>query len=431
MTIKEKLTTSSLNKYVKELPQQDIYDTELKGYHARPGKKGLTLRVFYRNSINKQKVYTIGAYGVCTSAEGRAEAKRILALVAQNIDPNAEIEIEKQNKLDEESQTLKSYLDGPYTRHQKRKKSGGQTLNTIKKHFVSWYSQPMSKLKRSDVEVWQTDMEANNKAFATIQRTYGAIQTLLNHAAEKEVIKLNPIKAVRLEKPAMTEAELNTSGTSRRYLDNEEITALFKGIDLYQENKRQQRDNSRSHGKPHLLDLNSVKFVDHVKPFVMTMFYTGFRQGDLYGLRWEHVDLKLNTITKTIEKTAHHNPEARSFPIGKSPKKVLNDWWKQNSSPKSGYVFPGKTGKRMSSTALQKPWAKIRELAKLSGGLDMYTLRHNFASQLIMGGADLLTVSMLMAHKDIQTTIQHYGHLKPDHARKYIDQYCDSFLYHE
>jgi len=46
-----------------------------------------------------------------------------------------------------------------------------------------------------------------------------------------------------------------------------------------------------------------------------------------------------------------------------------------------------------------------------------------------MNGADLLTVSKLMAHTNIQTTIASYGHLKPDHARDFINQYCNQFSF--
>ena len=429
MTIKEKLNTTNLNKYSKCLPEHDIYDTELKGFHIRPGKKGLMFRVFYRNEVGKQKVFTIGSYGVFTATTARIEATRVLALVAQKQDPRAEIELAKKNKIAEEAQTLKSYIEGPYTTHQNRKKAGNHTIGIIKKHFADWFDKPMNQLKRSDVEYWQAEMEQKNKAFPTTKRTYGALQTLLNHAVQKEVIDVNPLKSIKLDKPAMSENDLITSGTNRRYLEESEIEAIFKGIDLYQDHKRKQRDNSRLHGQSHLTDLNTLLFVDHVKPFVLTMFYTGFRPGDLFGLRWEHINLKFKTITKTIEKTAHHNPEPRSFPIGEEPAKILNEWWHQNGKPKTGYVFPSKTESRMSKSAMQKPWAKIRTFGKLPANLDLYTLRHNFASQLIMSGADLLTVSKLMAHTNIQTTISSYGHLKPDHARDFINQYCNKFTF--
>lgn len=43
-----------------------------------------------------------------------------------------------------------------------------------------------------------------------------------------------------------------------------------------------------------------------------------------------------------------------------------------------------------------------------------------------MAGTDLLTVSRLMAHSDIQTTIEHYAHLAPDHKRDAVETFASS-----
>lgn len=73
---------------------------------------------------------------------------------------------------------------------------------------------------------------------------------------------------------------------------------------------------------------------------------------------------------------------------------------------------------------MQKPWATVRKLSGLPEDLHLYSLRHNFASQLVMAGIDLLTVSKLMAHSDIQTTIQFYAHLRPDHSRDAVEAFA-------
>lgn len=51
-----------------------------------------------------------------------------------------------------------------------------------------------------------------------------------------------------------------------------------------------------------------------------------------------------------------------------------------------------------------------------------HTLRHTFASWLIMGGVDLFTVSKLMGHSSIDMVNRIYGHLSPDHKRRAMAQ---------
>lgn len=348
-----------------------------------------------------------------------------MATVAQGGDPRAEIESAKAEEERQQQQTIRAYLDGPYAVTQRRKKDGMATLRRIHNAFANWLDRPMCEITRADIERWQGEREAKGEAYSTSKRHLGALKTLLTHAADRQVIPANPLARINLQRPAMSEEELSEQGSRRRYLEREEVSGLFAGLEAYQDEKRQQRRSSRAHGKAYLPDLDHVTYVDHVVPWILTMYYTGFRPGDLFGLRWEHVNLAFATIRKTIEKTAHYRPEPTTFPLSTPAVDVLRAWHRLQSEPQAGLVFPsGRNGKRMSGTAMQKPWATVRKLAGLPDDLQLYTLRHNFASQLVMAGIDLLTVSRLMAHTDIQTTIEHYAHLRPDHSRDAVEVFA-------
>lgn len=169
-----------------------------------------------------------------------------------------------------------------------------------------------------------------------MKRDFGALHTLLAHAAERKVIPFNPVAGIKLQKPALTEQELADAGVERRYLEPEEVEALFLGLERYQEEKREQRRSSRAHGKAYLPDLDKVAYADHVKPWVLFMYYTGFRPGDIAGLRWEHVNLPFKTVRKTIEKTAHQRPEPQTFPLSTPVVEVLATWHQQQGKPKTG-----------------------------------------------------------------------------------------------
>jgi len=86
---------------------------------------------------------------------------------------------------------------------------------------------------------------------------------------------------------------------------------------------------------------------------------------------------------------------------------------------KSGALFIGRSGKRLSRKGIWKNYAKWASLAGISSHI--HTLRHSFATSLLAGGADLRTVQELLGHADLSTT-QIYTHvdvglLRENHRR--------------
>jgi len=53
-------------------------------------------------------------------------------------------------------------------------------------------------------------------------------------------------------------------------------------------------------------------------------------------------------------------------------------------------------------------------------GVKFHSLRHTFASHLVMAGVDLVTVKELLGHKSIKMTMK-YSHLSQEHKRKAIE----------
>lgn len=426
---KEKVTATFAAKFIRENPtRQRLWDIELGGFYLLSLGNGKgSWRVKYRAQDGRPREITIGQYPAMTPEQARKEAKIAINLADTGNDPLQARDDKKQEALKLKEQTMRAYLAGAYSVYQSSRKSGQQTLSILHNHFADWLDRPMTELKPADVLAWQGKKTTEGLHFATMTRSYGAVHGLLNHAVKYQAITHNPLKGTTLQKPAMTDNELGQSGGERRYLNIDEVKTLFTGLDAYQDKIRQQRRSSRAHGKPHLPDLDVVTFVDHVKPFVSLAYYTGFRSGDLFGLCWEHINFDFGFIRKTIEKTAHHIPEPRTFDLSHAALSVLNLWWLQHDKPKSGFVFPSKSSEsgRMNKNAMQTPWATIKKLSGLPEELDLYSLRHNFASQLVMSGADLLTVSKLMAHTDINTTIKHYGHLQPNMARKWVNEFAN------
>jgi len=401
---------------------QRIYDAEINGLHIRKLKSGGYFYLYYKTALGKTRTLPIGKYADNTIEHARNEAKKYMGRIVEGED----IQETRKEEKEANSKTSMDYLDSAYRAVQARKKTGYGTIQSIENFFPDLLDKPILELSHEDITRWQAEQESTGIKFETIKRRYSAFKTMLNHAARKKYIETNPLILMKLERFPETEEQKALRKARRTYLTEEQNASFIYALDQYQEEKRAQRRSSRAHGKPHLQDLDKVGFVDHVKPIMLVLFYTGFRKGDAIGLRWDHVNLNFAMISKVIEKTEHKVPHEKHFPISPPLLQVLKKWHKQNGKPDTGLVFPSpRTEGRLDETALQAPWKRIKAFAGLPDELQLYSLRHNFASYLVMKGCDLLSVAKLLGHSDIEMLVEHYGQLQPNLLKDYSDQFAE------
>ena len=111
----------------------------------------------------------------------------------------------------------------------------------------------------------------------------------------------------------------------------------------------------------------------------------------------------------------------REIPIGEQLYNLLKKHKDQNESGlKSRFVFPHRDGGKI-KIKLRDKIIEIARDANIEDLTKIHTLRHTFASHLVMQGIDLPTVRKLMGHSDIQTTMI-YAHLAPDHLDAAVDK---------
>jgi len=146
--------------------------------------------------------------------------------------------------------------------------------------------------------------------------------------------------------------------------------------------------------------------------------HTGLRKGEWINLKWNNVNLEGTPPSITIISSAiwqTKTGESRVIPLNDEALEII----KKQKGKNSEYVF---TLKNASKIHPDKPYHKLKKALKdlgLNG--DIHKLRHTFASQLVMGGENIYTVSKLLGHSDVQTT-QIYAHLAPDYLKSAVDK---------
>ena len=437
MAAKDKLTTLGSDKIFKALKAANIRDTFscdlIAGFHVVKLKKGSSYRYRYTDNLGKRRVYTIGDFNSIKAIEA-AEIVRQIKL--GDIDPlsqKAEKAATAKKQLHiESSRTLRAYLENDYERHMQAWEplSAKQNTARIKNHFKRILDKDMATIDRADIRVWQNEVETKGRAYSTIQRTYGALNALLNQAAADEVIPTNPVKTIKLLAPKKEEQERLSDENrkqDRRMLTSEEIKHILDGLEKLGEISKEKRANSIKRGKPQLEDLSSRKLPHWFMPFVHLALHTGLRTGDLFSITWKELDLKSARLMKYPNKTkskalrAGKKPALVDMPLNSTILKIMTTWHKEQKI-KSELVFPSAvTGLQMDKSAHKKPWTQIKKLGGLDTDLVFYSLRHNFISTLVSKGIPLLAVAKLAGQKDIQMIQDHYGHLSPEQADQAVN----------
>lgn len=430
-SLTKKITTTSLTN-AKRSQIDRLYDTEIKGFFARFNNDGTaTLNFRYRSKViaNKRPVVKIGVWPNLSADMARMTALKWVERLSHGVEPKFELEGQRQEEAAKRKQkalkkasVLGTFIDTHYAAHMSRNKRGDQDVSRLKRRFAKYLSMDMNEL--SKVHIYEAQDEAEKEvSYQTFKRDYAVLQGALNYAVEIGVIKVNPISGVSLKRAKSDASDLIRNDLElgeRRALSEQEIKGLFRGLDAYTIFMKDMRRRSRlKKSNRHLPNWDDYTYVDHVVPIILFIYYTGFRNGDVLGLRWEHFNADFTQVGKVIEKIAHHGKGKMYFPIIKDCREMIKVWWEQEGRPTEGWVFCSprrrEERRRLSESAMRKAWKKVKAMGGLNESLDLYTLRHNFASQHLMAGSDLQMVSNLMGHSDIQTTMTHYSHLTQSH----------------
>jgi integrase len=219
----------------------------------------------------------------------------------------------------------------------------------------------LRSLSVQDVDLWKAAiLERVNETTFNIRRS--TIHAALNKAKQWGYISENPVSAVRKLKVE----------EHRLHLTDEEVGRLFHVIEL----SILQTKPSRRRRIHELFRL-----------YVEFLLNTGLRRGEALSLSPSRIDLARNVIY--VEETK--DKETRTIPLTRRAREILVG------------LGDGLFGE-LNETLVTHKFTHYAGKANLKG-FKLHSLRHTFATKLIELGVDILTVSKLLGHSDIKTTM--------------------------
>ena len=213
---------------------------------------------------------------------------------------------------------------------------------------------------------------------STINTELNTIKAALNRAVALGYLPRNPCREVK---------KLKTPRKQVRFLSSDEVRKLLEA------------GNGR------------------MRPIVETFLYTGLRRDELTNLTWADVDLQRRVVAVQAKDGWHPKDyEVRHIPM--APR--LHELLKSLPRKDNPWVFSTSNDGPHLGHILSRDFRKLLKFCGIKGA-SLHTLRHTFASHLVMKGTDVYTVQKLLGHSSIKTT-EIYAHLAPDFLKAAVQK---------
>lgn len=234
----------------------------------------------------------------------------------------------------------------------------------------------------------------NGEGLSTITQSYHliALRGFLSYLSKRDIGSLSPDK---IELPKVNRKQVT-------FLHYDEITRMLEVIPMD----------------------TDVGLRD--RAIIELLFSSGLRVSELVALNRDHVNTKRREFMVRGKgqkdrpvfigaSTAEHVTEYLKTRFDNLPPLFLS--YSRNNSSSMGGDY-----RRLSARSVQRIISRYARLAGITKHVSPHTMRHSFATDLLMNGADIRSVQSMLGHSNISTT-QVYTHVTDEHLREVHEKF--------
>lgn len=335
--------------------------------------------VIYNRHTAKQETYTVHG--------GKREAEALERQLKEKLRTNEYIPRARRMTF---GQVAADFMKQCETRG-RRASTKDNYWSTLKLHILPWFEYSMvNAVRRADVTAFVNDMHARGKSKQLIARCVRTLKAVLFYALAQELIERNPLERFEII------GGVDRAKQNRGAFTEEQLRAILDAAE------------------------------EPARTLFAVLAFTGLRTGEAFALAWQDVDLDRGTIhvRRSWDQQAKNpdgtrgvfvEPKTRNGVRTVALASNLNERLREHRSRSTGegLVFPNERGRPLgTANVLTRLWYPTLARAGVPK-LDLYSLRHTFATFARNAGAADFAVGRAMGHGKSTIVDAVYAHSLP------------------